>query len=116
MTGTINFGHDAWASGGQPMETHVKHVDGKKVADVMLYALSTCVWCRKTKALLNSLGVAYDYIDVDLLDGDVRQTVMAEVARHNPSRSFPTIVVDKASVIVGFDEIKINDVVGKRAL
>lgn len=97
------------------MESYVKHVDGKNVADVMLYALSTCVWCRKTKALLSSLGVAYDYIDVDLLAGDDRQKVMTEVAKHNPSRSFPTIIVDKDKVIVGFDEMKINEVVGKKA-
>ena len=33
---------------------------------VTLYALSTCVWCKKTRALLEELGVAYDYEYVDL--------------------------------------------------
>jgi len=25
------------------------HVDGKNKGKIMLYALSTCVWCKKTK-------------------------------------------------------------------
>ena len=33
------------------------HVDGKEASKVMLYTLSTCVWCKKTKARLKELGV-----------------------------------------------------------
>ena len=40
----------------------------------MLYALSTCVWCRRTKQLLDQLGVEYDYVDVDLLEGGDKTT------------------------------------------
>ena len=28
------------------------HIPGKKSGQIMLYALSTCVWCQKTKKLL----------------------------------------------------------------
>ncbi|MFQ5905703.1 MAG: glutaredoxin family protein [bacterium] len=45
----------------------VEHVEGKKKGDVLLYALSTCGWCRKTKRLLEKLRVEYDYVYVDLL-------------------------------------------------
>ena len=58
------------------MET--THVDGKDKGKVMLYTLSTCGWCRKTKALLKDLDVAYDYIDVDLLKGDAQDEVVKE--------------------------------------
>lgn len=94
------------------MYPSMQHVEGKNVGNVVLYALSTCVWCRKTKTLLNELGVDYYYIDVDRLDGDERQQVMAEVGKWNPKRSFPTIVVNESSVIVGFDEPKINEFAG----
>ena len=47
----------------------VEHVDGKNRGTVMLYALSTCGWCAKTKDLLRELGIAFDYTFVDLLDG-----------------------------------------------
>jgi|GEM_PF-3996188 len=44
-----------------------EQVGGEDRGDVLLYALSTCGWCRKTKALLKELGVQYRYVDVDLV-------------------------------------------------
>ena len=41
----------------------IKHVDGKDKGKVFLYALSTCGWCKKTKAFLNEQGVEYSYVD-----------------------------------------------------
>lgn len=81
-----------------------KHVPGKRGPHIMLYALSTCPWCQKTKHLLDELGVEYNYEDVDLLVGDARRDVMSEVERWNPSRSFPTIVVDDNRCIIGHQE------------
>ena len=83
---------------------NVIHVDGKKKGKVMLYALSTCGWCKKTKSLLNELGVAYDYIDVDLLRGSEQTAVIVEVKRHNPDCNFPTMVINDLKCIVGFKE------------
>ena len=80
-----------------------KHVAGKDSGRVMLYALSTCIWCKKTKALLDELGVAYDYEYVDLLQGQEKTEVMDIVRRWNPACSFPTLVV-KDRCIVGFRE------------
>ena len=89
----------------------VTHVKGKKKAKVMLYALSTCGWCLKTKALLNSLGVEYNFVDVDLLKGAEQERIMKDVEKWNPSSSFPTVVVD-GKPIVGFDEKRIKKAVG----
>jgi glutaredoxin len=82
----------------------VTHVDGKQKGKVMLYALSTCGWCKKTKALLNELGVAYDYIDVDLLKGSEQTAVIGEIQKHNPDRNFPTMVINGVRCIIGFKE------------
>ncbi|MFH0922087.1 MAG: glutaredoxin family protein [Fibrobacterota bacterium] len=83
------------------------HVKGEKKGDILLYALSTCGWCKKTKQLLNDLGVEYHYIDMDLLDYDEKETLMEEVRRYNPSESFPTCVVN-GKAIAGYnpDELK----------
>jgi glutaredoxin len=86
-----------------------KHVAGRKAGKVMLYALSTCVWCKRTKKLLNELGVEYDYTDVDLLGGAEREAVMETVKKYNPSLSFPTIVIDDKKVILGFNEEEISE-------
>jgi len=77
--------------------------------NVMLYALSTCIWCKKTRSLLDNLGIAYKYIYVDLLPSQDERQVMQELDKYNPGRSFPTIVIDNNEVIVGFKEAQIKD-------
>ena len=86
----------------------LEHVPGKNMGHVVLYALSTCPWCKKTKALFQELGVDYYYEDVDLLSGQEQQDAMAEVERWNPHRSFPTIVFNDSQAIAGFDEAAIR--------
>ena len=86
-----------------------KLVPGKKKADIMLYALSTCPWCKKTKALLDELGVEYRYIYCDLLTGKDSEKIDDEVAKYNPRLSFPTIVINGKKVITGFSEDAIRE-------
>jgi glutaredoxin-like protein NrdH len=94
------------------MKMAITHVEGKKEGKIMLYALSTCPWCRKTKALLDELGVAYDFLDVDLIDDMEEEKVKVEVGKYNPRYSFPTIVIDD-KVIIGFKEDEIREALGK---
>ncbi len=84
-----------------------EHVEGNDKGKIILYALSTCQWCRMTRELLSKLGVKYDYVYVDLLKGKDREEAVAEVKKFNPSLSFPTLVIgDKA--IVGYKEKEIR--------
>ena len=91
----------------------VVHVPGRKSGNVMLYALSTCGWCRKTKELLDDLGVEYDYEYVDQLQGDEREAAIREVTRWNPSCSFPTVVIDNKKCIIGYKENEIREALQK---
>lgn len=86
----------------------IKHVPGKDRGKIMLYALSTCIWCRKTKELLEKLGVEFDYIYVDLLEGTDKEKIRKEVEKWNPACSFPTIVFNDEKCIVGFKENEIK--------
>jgi glutaredoxin-like protein NrdH len=87
-------------------------VPGQVDRGLFLFTLSTCIWCRKTKALLKELGLAYDFVDVDLLEGADKEEMMEDLVKYNPSTSFPTILVDGGkSVLLGFDEEKINGLV-----
>ena len=87
----------------------LQHVPGLKAADIKLYALSTCPWCKKTKKLLEELGVEYSFEDVDLLTGIERDSAMSEVSKWNPARSFPVIIVNNSKCIIGFKEQDIRD-------
>jgi glutaredoxin-like protein NrdH len=90
----------------------MKHVDGEKRSDLVLYALSTCVWCKKTKAFLSDLRVGYDYVNVDELAGQEREQALAELQRWNPKCSFPSLVVNSETCVVGYDEEKIKEALG----
>lgn len=88
-----------------------EHVAGKDMGKITLYALSTCIWCKKTKEFLSSMGVAFDYIYVDLLKGDDRSKAIEQVKKYNPDTSFPTIVIGEKG-IVGFREKEIKEALG----
>ncbi len=75
---------------------------------VTLFALSTCGWCRKTKDLLDSNHIEYQFVDVDLVTGKEREELITQVRELNPRGSFPTIVIDD-NVVIGFDEKKISE-------
>jgi glutaredoxin-like protein NrdH len=82
-----------------------------KPCQVRLYALSTCSHCKDTKALLDQCRVDYDCVDVDRLDMEKRQNILAEIKKLNPECTFPTLVIgDK--VIVGFKKGEIKEALG----
>jgi len=84
------------------------HVNGNNKGKLTLYALSTCIWCKKTKALLEDMGVEYSYVFVDLLNKDDNAKATEEIKKWNPGCTFPTLVINGEKCIVGFkeDEIK----------
>lgn len=92
---------------------NVKRVPGKDVGHVMVYALSTCPWCRKTKQLLSDLGVEYDYVDVDLQNENEKKQVVETIKKWNPACSYPTLVLDNKKCIVGFREDEIRKALAK---
>jgi glutaredoxin len=89
-----------------------EHVDGTNRGNVVLYALSTCGWCGKTKELLRQMGVAFDFVYVDLLEGSEQDDAITQVEKFNPQGSFPTLVIDDRKVIVGFREQEIREALG----
>ena len=88
-------------------EKYIKHVSGKKKGNILLFAISTCGWCRLTKDLFNELGVDYRYVYVDLLESKAKSEANKEVSRWNPEESFPTIIINK-KCIIGFQEDEIR--------
>jgi glutaredoxin-like protein NrdH len=75
---------------------------------IMLYTLSTCSHCKSTKKLLNDCTIQYEFVDVDLLEGEERKAILEDIKKINPRCSFPTLVIgDK--VIVGYKENEIKE-------
>jgi glutaredoxin len=90
----------------------IEHVKGKNKGKIILYALSTCGWCKKTKELLNKLDVEYSYIFVDLLNENDKDKVMKDIEKWNSNLSFPTLIINNQKCIVGFKEDKIKEALG----
>ena len=87
----------------------MKHVKGKNKGDIILYGLSTCVWCKKTKKLLDRLGCDYNYIYVDQLEQTDKEETLNKIKKWNPRRSFPTLVINNEKCIVGYKEDEIRE-------
>lgn len=79
---------------------------------VTLYALSTCGWCKKTKSFLEENNVNYECVYVDLLKGEEKQEVLAQVRKWNPRSSFPTIVIDDKESVAGFKKERLQEALG----
>ena len=87
----------------------MNRIDGKNRGEITLFTLSTCIWCKKMKALLQEMAVAYQFVDVDLLEVAEKEKALEELKRFNPLCSFPSLVVNNSTCIVGFDETKIKE-------
>ena len=88
------------------------HVAGQNKGKIILYALSTCIWCRKTKELLDQLGVEYDYVHLDELQGEEKTKATEEVKALNPRCSFPTLAIN-GTCIVGYHEDQVREALKK---
>ncbi|MCL5878071.1 MAG: glutaredoxin family protein [Candidatus Bathyarchaeota archaeon] len=79
---------------------------------VTIYALSTCVWCKLTKQFLNDSGVAYEFVDVDLLDETDKSKVHETILSKGGALSYPTTIVDDKKVITGFRKDQLKEALG----
>ena len=79
--------------------------------EIKVFSLSTCSHCKSTKKFLSNCTVKYEFIDVDILEGDERKAILEDVKKFNPKCSFPTIIIGE-KVIVGFKEDKIKEALG----
>lgn len=86
-----------------------KRVDGKNCGDIKIFALSTCGWCKKTKAFLSDHGIAYSFVDVDLLEGEAKEAATTMQETYNPRGSFPTIVYENDQAVIGYDLDFLNE-------
>jgi glutaredoxin-like protein NrdH len=86
-----------------------ERIEGADKGHIVLYALSTCMWCRMAKNLLKDIGVGYDYIDVDSLPPEEKDLVKKEIKKWNPDGSYPTIVIDDKESVSGYDEAEIRE-------
>ena len=80
-------------------------VNGKKdEKNIVLFALSTCQWCKKGKTWLKDNDYAYKYIDVDLLPLEEKRILKKDLREFfNTMIRYPFLVVDGKEFYAGFN-------------
>lgn len=78
-----------------------------------LYSLSTCAFCNRAKSYLSDLGFEYQYVDMDLIDADLKRSAKAELkAAYYHVPAFPVLTIDDSYAISGFVEEKWSELLG----
>jgi glutaredoxin len=81
----------------------------KKDHKVLMYAISTCAWCKMTKKYLKDNKVEYEYVDVDLCSDKDRQAIRNDIVKRGGEPNYPIIIVDDKVMINGFRKDRINE-------
>jgi glutaredoxin-like protein NrdH len=84
----------------------------KRQHKVVLYALSTCAWCKMTKQFLKDNDVEFEYVNVDLCEEDDKQKIRQHIQSKGGPLSYPTIIVDDNMLITGFRKDKLKEALG----
>jgi glutaredoxin-like protein NrdH len=79
---------------------------------VLMYAISTCAWCKAAKQFLKDRNVKYEYIDVDLCDRKVKDEIIDDILKRGGAVSYPTIIIDDKILITGFRKDEIMEALG----
>jgi glutaredoxin-like protein NrdH len=80
----------------------VKKEGSKKSHKVLLYTLSTCVWCKKTKQFLSENEVYYEYIDLDTASTEDKNEALKDLKKRKAPIAFPSIIIDEDKLITGY--------------
>ena len=80
---------------------------------VTIYALSTCLWCKKTKKFFDEKKVPFEAVDYDKLSDDEQESLMAEIKKEGCNGSFPFTRIGEACV-QGYDPVEFDKLLGKK--
>jgi len=80
------------------------HVEGiKKEKSLKLFSLTTCGFCRRAKAYLDTQGFDYEMVYADELDVEVKTRIKDEFKkRFDSAMHFPTLIINEEEYMVGF--------------
>ncbi|MBY8986311.1 MAG: glutaredoxin family protein [Candidatus Lokiarchaeota archaeon] len=93
------------------IDTLAKEVKGEKGSEknILIFTLSTCMWCKKCKGFLDDRKMKYRYIDVDKIErADKSKLIDYLQSTYNSRISYPFLVCEKGHV-VGYNPNKYEE-------
>lgn len=71
--------------------------------DVVLFALSTCGFCKRAMEFLNENSIAYRYLHADMMSAEKRSILKEEYKKQYGNRLlYPTAIIDGKKILNGF--------------
>ncbi|PVX26699.1 MAG: glutaredoxin family protein [Candidatus Bathyarchaeum sp.] len=93
------------------MKTQTVKVSGKNNKHkVLMYAISTCGWCKRAKKFLNDNNVEYEYVDVDLCNQEDKNKIRQDIQSRGGPLAYPTIIIDNQTLLTGAPQHKLKEV------
>jgi glutaredoxin len=75
---------------------------------VLMYTLSTCPWCRKTKQYFTDHKVPFQYVDYDLQSVQEQEKIEQEMKKRGGALSFPWVLIGD-DLVVGWNPAKYDE-------
>lgn len=91
---------------------YIKVLGKNKKHKVLMYAISTCIWCKRAKNFLKNHNIEYSYVDVDLCNIEDREKIKKDILIRGGRLVYPTIIIDNEILINRFQTNKLKEVLG----
>jgi glutaredoxin-like protein NrdH len=79
---------------------------------VLMYAISTCGWCKRAKRILNDMNVEYNYIDIDLCSQEEKEKIRTDISRRGGHLLYPTIIINDKILLTNPTEKELREALG----
>lgn len=72
------------------------------MAKILMYTISTCPVCRKTKEFFRAKGVPFDFVDYDLASENEQNKIATEMMKGTGNIGFPFVRIGDV-IVIGFN-------------
>ena len=79
---------------------------------VLMYALSTCGWCKRAKQFLKDNDVEFEYVDVDTSSIGDKEKIRKDIQSRGGIQAYPTLIIDDKILLTGAPQDKLREVLG----
>ncbi len=89
----------------------IKEEGSHNKGEIVVFALSTCAFCKKALKFLRENSITFSYVYVDEYDHDRKSEIKNNLKeKYNKDIGFPFLILNGTKIIVGFteDEYKKN--------
>ena len=92
-----------------------KEVEGEKGSEenILIFTLTTCMWCKKCKRFLEERNLKYRYIDLDKIERQDKSKILDYLKSTYDTRISYPFLVCKSGHVVGYNPNKYEELLGK---